>query len=518
MSTALLQLWGFDGRQAPSDLLERAARGEVSGVSLFRHFNVDSASQIRDLTSSLFEAAGRTDLLIAIDQEGGQLRAVAGSTPFAGNLALGAVDDTSLTTRVAAAIGEELRAVGVTVNYAPVADIMSQPDNPSLGVRSFGSDPDRVAAHVVAFVAGLRQASVLSVTKHFPGKGEASVDPHHGLPVLDVDLRQLDKRELVPFREAVLAESDAIMVGHYSLPELTGQADLPSSVSEKIVQGLLRDRLGFDGLVITDALDMKALAQGNSALIEALAAVRAGADLLLSTADYRRAVALHDGLDHSLNRGLLDSDRVQRSVARIQSARSRTQRDDIPPLATVGCADHHALADELAKRSITVVRNDAGLLPIHRDARVLSVMTRPLDLTPAETSSYDIPALGDELTHVFTNTTSLLLEHEPSANEIAAAVDKARDCDVVVVGTITANSEQLDLVRGLASVAPVVVAALRTPFDLLQFPEVDTYVCTYSVLRPSLAALAWALAGTPAPGRLPIAIGSLHDRGHAWNT
>lgn len=513
MNSSLLQLWGFDGREAPTDLLERANRGEVTGVSLFRHYNVDNASQIRDLTDSIYDAAGTRDLLIAIDQEGGQLRAVEGSTPFAGNLALGAVDDTGLTRRVAAAIGEELRAVGVTVNYAPVADVMSQPDNPSLGVRSFGSDPNKIGSHVSAFVEGLRDAAVLSVTKHFPGKGEASVDPHHGLPVLRLDSEQLASRELVPFRAAIDAGTDAIMVGHYALPLITGRDDLPASVSEIMIDGMLRSELGFEGVVITDALDMRALAQGGNAVIEALAAIRAGTDLLLSTADYERSVALDEGLGHALGRDILHAESVARSVERIAKLRQRTHRTEIPPVSTVGCDGHQQLAAELAQRSITIVRNDVGVLPISTDARLAAIMVRPLDLTPAETSSYDTPELAESLSQVFPQTKGMIVGHEPSSNEIAAAIDLARDADVVVVGTITATQAQADLVNALAEIAPVAAVALRTPFDLTTYPMISTYLCSYSVLRPSLDALSAVLAGETASGTLPVAIGDLHDRG-----
>ncbi|MCP3935747.1 MAG: glycoside hydrolase family 3 protein [Actinomycetia bacterium] len=512
-SVEALQLWGFEGREAPEDLLRRTMRGEVTGVSLFRHFNVDSPRQVRDLTDSLQEAAGGRELLIAIDQEGGQLRALAGSTPFAGNLALGAVDDVGLTRRVAAAIGTELRAVGVNVNYAPVADVITQPDNPSLGVRSFGGDPHLVARHVEASVQGLRDASVLSVVKHFPGKGEASVDPHHGLPVLDVDESRLNEVEFVPFAAALHAGVDGAMVGHYALPRITGLDDLPASLSSRIIGGLLRHGLGFDGLVITDALDMKALAQGGASLIEAVAALRAGTDLLLSTADYERSVGLDEGLRHAFGRGLLHADSIEASASRIQSALRRTHRTSIPQVDAVGSSSHLQLAAELARRSITLVR-DSGLLPLVPTTRIASIMVRPLDLTPADTSSGDEPALADALRTHFQATTELVVGYRPLPEEIAAAVEAAREADVVVVGTITATPEQAELVRAVAAERPVVTAALRTPFDLSSYPEVETHLCTYSVLRPSLDALASVLVGRRAEGTLPVAIGSLYRLGH----
>ncbi len=505
-------LWGFDGTDVPSLLVERMQAGLLSGITLFRYFNSLTKAVAAEVVAELGDTVDGLPLLIAVDQEAGQLRGVADTVPFAGNLALGAVDDVGLTEAVGDMIGRELRSVGITMNYSPVADVMSRPGNPSLGIRSFGSDPGRVADHTAALVRGLRRGGVLTVAKHFPGKGEAQSDPHHDLPVLDVDVVRLEAIDLPPFRAAVDAGVDAVMVGHYALPGLhDGREDLPASVSPAVVEGMLRRDLGFGGLAITDALDMGSLAQGAGSLIEAVGALRASVDLLLCAADIDRAEELSSGLRLAYSRGLLTPEAVAGGHARIQRARIALASLTVP---AHDAAEAVALADDLARRAVTLVRDEVGLIPVAGGSRVASIMVEPTDLTPAETSSHEPPGLAAALSRRFDVAHDVVVPPEPSGDDVERAVAAAADADVAVVGTITARKAQGDLVRAVQDVAPTITVALRTPFDLSLYPSSSTHVCTYGLLEPSLHALADALATGSAPGRLPCPIGELHPRGH----
>jgi beta-N-acetylhexosaminidase len=221
----------FEGFGVPAAVRERLERAPAAGVTLFRHGNVRSPGQVRELADAL-QAAARDRLLVAADQEGGQLIALGeGSTPFAGNMALGAVDDPGLTERVGRAIGTEARAMGVNVVYAPVLDVASNPLNPALGIRAFGDDPAHVARHGAAMVRGLQAAGVAATVKHFPGAGEAADDPHHGVATVSASRAILDTRELVPFRAAVAAGARMTMSAHVALPAVAGRADAPSTLS-----------------------------------------------------------------------------------------------------------------------------------------------------------------------------------------------------------------------------------------------------------------------------------------------
>ena len=489
---ALVAFAGTEVDQSTTDLLKQTW---VAGVTLFRSLNIETAAQTRKLTEDLQAAAGRT-LLIAADQEGGQLLgAGAETTPFAGNMALGAVGDTDLAQRVGQAIGRELRALGINLNYAPVADVASRPYNPSLGIRSFGEDPQLVSRLTAAMVRGLQGAGVAATLKHFPGKGEATVDPHYELPVLDLDLDRLERVEFAPFRAGIEAGAHLIMVGHYGIPAITGDRVTPASASREVMTGHIRETLGFGGLIVTDALDMGAFGG-----LSPESPLEAGADLLLFGPAQTGATVVSGGV----------------GTGRLGRLLEWLAKYPQPDLTVVGCQQHRELADELARRSITLVRNDAGVLPLKDPGRVLVVMPQPIDLTPADTSSFVEPGLAMAVRRYLPSANEIVVPAHPTSQEIDRVVEQARDHDLVIAGTIDANEDQTILMRRLiASGPPVVGVALRTPYDLAFFPELATYVCTYGIHPPSLEALADALFGMASfPGRLPVAIPGMYPIGH----
>jgi beta-N-acetylhexosaminidase len=282
----------FRGRTVPHWLRTRLAAAPVAGFTLFRPNNVRSPRQVRRLTAGLQAGARARDgddglpILIATDQEGGQLLALGATggtshdwTGFAGPMAIGATGDADLAERVGRAIGLELRAVGVNVNYAPVLDVATNPSNPALGIRSFGDDPAEVARLASAWLGGLQSAGVAGTGKHFPGKGEGSVDTHHALDVVNRTRDELDTGELVPFRAATEAGVRLVMSGHFAVPALTGSRALPSTLSREVMSGLLREELGFTGVSITDALDMGALPQDATQAIDVVTAPAASCEL-----------------------------------------------------------------------------------------------------------------------------------------------------------------------------------------------------------------------------------------------
>jgi beta-N-acetylhexosaminidase len=286
---------------------------------------------------------------------------------------------------------------------------------------------------------------------------------------------------------------------------------------------LLRDELGFDGVSITDALDMGALAQGASQAVDVLAALEAGVDLLLATADRVAQRRIESTMLRAADVQLLDPERSRGSVARVAALRRWVGGHEDPAIAVVGSAEHWALARELAARSLTLVRQAGSLLPLRLapEARVLAIMPAPRDLTPADTSSFVTPTLAAAVRAHHPHVEEVVTEHPPTSAEIASLRERAASYDLVIVGTISATmaSPQADLVRALASIGvPLVTVALRTPWDLAAYPEVHTHVCTYSILRESMDALAAALfgrtTGAAFPGRLPVRIADIAERGH----
>jgi beta-N-acetylhexosaminidase len=509
----------FEGTTLPGPMARRLRDRPAAGVTLFRHANVNDPGALRELTDNIQGLApAGLPFLVAIDQEGGQLAGLgAASTPFAGAMALGAAGDEDLGERVGAAIGRELRAAGVNVNYAPVCDLATNRANPALGVRAFGDDPVRVAGLIAAFVRGLAASGVAATLKHFPGMGEISADTHHGSVETVVDAELLRKRELTPFASGITAGAPMVMCGHAAVPALTGRADLPATLAAPIVTGLLRDELGFGGVAISDALNMRALAQGGTGrAIEAIAGLRAGLDLLLLTAGDESA-ALDDALVLAASRGFLPADGVATSLARIAALRRRLAAPPAgrePDTSVIGCAAHRALAEELARRSVTLVRDETNLLPLRLDpeAEIFAVMPQPADLTPADTSSTVAPGLADAIRRHHPRVTGHVVAQDPGGAEIARARDAASAADVIVIGTISASLQpsQVALVEALLALGrPTVTVALRTPWDADAYPAAGTHVCTYSVLEPSLAAFADAAFGqAPFPGHLPVRLGA----------
>jgi beta-N-acetylhexosaminidase len=302
-----------------------------------------------------------------------------------------------------------------------------------------------------------------------------------------------------------------VMSGHFASPALTGSRVVPATLARRVMDGVLREELGFDGVSITDALDMGALPQDAQA-VDVIAALRAGVDLLLATSKHPARRRIEAALIRAADLELIEPAALRRSAARIEALKRWIAGFSDPSLEVVGSAEHLALARELAERSLTLVRDD-GLLPLRLSPgdRVLAVMPRARDLTPADTSSYVEPGLAAALRGRHANVEEIVTGHPPTRAEIAAIRDRAARADVVVAGTIAAapGSPQAALVEALVETGvPLVTVALRTPWDLASYPAATTHVCTYSILPDSLEALAAALfgqaAGDPFPGRLPV--------------
>ncbi|MFE9647834.1 glycoside hydrolase family 3 protein [Streptomyces sp. NPDC006365] len=309
---------GFTGTSAPPWLLRRLGEG-LASVGLFGR-NIASPDQLASLTAQL--RAERDDVLVAIDEEGGdvtRLEVRTGSS-FPGNHALGAVDDVALTREVAAELGRRLAACGVNLNWAPSADINSDPGNPVIGVRSFGADASLVARHTAAYVGGLQSAGVAACAKHFPGHGDTAVDSHHALPRIDAELSVLQARELAPFRAAIEAGTRAVMTAHILVPAL--DPERPATLSPRILTGLLREEMGYDGLIVTDGMEMQAVAGTYGIERGSVLAIAAGADAICvggGLADDETVLRLRDALVAAVRSGELAEERLADAAARVRA-------------------------------------------------------------------------------------------------------------------------------------------------------------------------------------------------------
>jgi len=318
----------FPGLSAPRWMLDALGRG-LAGVTLFGQ-NISAPDQVSALTAMLRSAAPGDDPVIAIDEEGGDVTRVAyaDGSPYPGNAALGAVDDVALTQAVYRAIGADLAALGINFDLAPCADVLGTADSPAVGTRSFGADTGLVSRHTAAAVAGLQGACVAACTKHFPGHGRTGTDSHEAIATIEGGLADLRLVDLPPFEAAIRAGTLAIMPSHLRVPELTG--DLPATVSAAAITGLLRGELGFTGVIVSDALEMRATRDTFGIPGAAVLAVAAGTDLLClgrdgSEADY---LAVRDALVAAVRDGALDGERLEEAadrVARLRGGLARTR-------------------------------------------------------------------------------------------------------------------------------------------------------------------------------------------------
>ncbi|MFJ4923580.1 glycoside hydrolase family 3 protein [Streptomyces sp. NPDC088725] len=375
---------GFTGTTPPDWLLRRIGEG-LASVGLFGR-NVDSPEQLAALTARL--RAERDDILVAIDEESGDVTRleVKDGSSFPGNYALGAIDDTDLTREVAHELGRRLAACGVTLNWAPSADVNSDPANPVIGVRSFGAGPDLVARHTAAYVEGLQSAGVAACTKHFPGHGDTSVDSHLLMPRIDVDLDTVHARELLPFRAAIAAGSKSVMSAHILLPAL--DPDHPATLSPRILTGLLRGELGFDGLIVTDGMEMRAIASTYGIERGSVLALAAGADAICvggGLADEEIVLRLRDALVTAVRTGELPEERLADAAARVRALADWTRHGR-------GAAEPGAASQEG-----TAPGSAIGLLAARRAVRVTG-RGRPLTEAPyvATFSPEANIAVGDE--------------------------------------------------------------------------------------------------------------------------
>lgn len=513
----------FEGAEVSPFLERLIAECHVGGIVLFAVAgNIVDTAQVATLTEAAqaaATAAGSVPLLVALDQEGGLVvRIREGATVFPSNMAVGATGSTDMATAMASVTATELAALGVNVNLAPVVDVNSNPGNPVIGTRSFGSSADAVATLGAAMVTAYQQAGIAATAKHFPGHGDTDVDSHVGLPVVSHDRAHLDAIELPPFRAAIEANVDAIMTAHLEVPAIDPTAGMPATLSQAVLQGLLRQELGFAGVVVSDSLGMSALTASLTVPEAAAQAFQAGCDVLAFGADAGQGQEVqldaYDAVLALFTSGALPPSRLDESVRRILTLKARRgilDRQPVDPSAipeSVGTAEHRAVAASIADAAVTLVRNDQAILPLPAETPALvAVPTGVGDLAAA-------------MAPYFANIAASSFSLDPTAEEIVALADQAQAYGAIVVATAdtTRHPTQAELVAALQQPGLVVVS-LRTPYDLASFPTAPCYVAAYCDVPAALDAVARVLCGqlTPA-GHLPVEIPGLYPLGHGMTS
>lgn len=478
------------------------------------------------------QAISALPLLNTADFEAGVGFRISGATVFPRQMGVGAAGDEQLAYDAARITAIEARALGVHVDFSPLADVNNNPRNPVINTRSFGEQPDRVGKLTSAYVRGLHAGGMLATLKHFPGHGDTDVDSHLGLPIISQPRDRLDRVELPPFRAGIDSGADAVMTGHIELPALDSGDFSPASLSAPIVTGLLRAELKFDGLVYTDAMGMEAVSRKLSPGEAAVRAVKAGNDVILNSPDDAAAVA---AIKAAVEQGEIPATRLDQSVRRILRAKARldlhrtrfVSLDDVSKV--VGGRQHALVAQELSKRSMTLVKDDRNQVPLRapRESSVLylSVLDYPSGWRIAAPSRTMIP----ELKQHWPNLTAIELSDRSTAAEIDLVRSTASRYDAIVAGVFVraaSASGRMDLPAPLARLLsdlgrataqtpkPFVTVFFGNPYAVLSVPDLPAMLVTYDFYDLAEASAAHALTGdAPITGHLPIALPGMFDTG-----
>ena len=523
------------------DLSHHVRDNKVGGVIWFVSNVHDTAFLTRKL-----QAEAKIPLLVSADLEAGIGMRFLDTTFWPTAMAVAATGDPRFAAELGRITAREAKVLGVNHILAPVADVNVDPDNPVINARSFGEDPHEVARFVSAFIDGVQSEGLLATAKHFPGHGDTHVDSHRSLPVLEVDRARLEQIELVPFRAAVAAGVDSIMVGHLSVPvidstpapirdpdeaatenpygvphaEVTLSGTVPATLSERMIRGLLRDELGFKGLVVTDAMDMGGLVAHYDAGEAAVRAIEAGEDQILKSPNTDAAVA---AVREAVRSGRISEKRIDESVRRILDAKRRTSfevgsQDEIFRL--LDSREHREVSREIATRALTLLRDEPGVLPLKRESRVVI-----LSISDFDEVANPLPDLVRELSdRVAVKPQTFLLDSRSAMDEVQPVLDAAHAADIVLLamairarsgaGHIAVPDAALRAIEALPPHVKTIGVSFGSPYIIRGLPNLRTYICAYGIQPVMQTAAARALFGeAPITGRLPVTIPGMHARG-----
>jgi beta-N-acetylhexosaminidase len=495
------------------EILRLAEEGKV-GTLIFYGKDMPNPQSAAQLANE-FQRRSKVPLLIAADFEAGTGFIMPGGTKLPSNMAIGATGSAELAQKCGEVTAKEAKAVGVNWIFAPVVDVNINPENPIINIRSFGSDPDEVARLAVAWIGGCQSNGCLATAKHFPGHGDTSEDSHRVMPVVPHDLERMWRVELKPFQAAINAGVASIMTAHIHFPAIDPTPGLPATLSRKILTDLLRNQMGFRGLIVTDAMAMHAI-KHNFPMDEAVVmAVNAGADVIIAD----DAPSTYEALWRALQDGKLSMERVREAAKRILEAKEwcglNQQKfvDENKVAEIVGCPEHREVARSVAENSITVLK-DEGFLPLRPEAKIFAAVAESVRWTGEKPSD----ELASLLRETFPNAIVHLVSHEPTPNEISSIAQKLNEvqCEVALLcffpraeayrpESAQAGGGMLALAERLASKLPLVVASFGSPYPLAKFPFAKALLCAYSDCPASLSAGVRVLVGKlEAKGRLPV--------------
>jgi beta-N-acetylhexosaminidase len=516
---------GTDVAGINEEIAQAIRKYTPGGIILFEENTVD-ALQTRHLIEDFQGNSPRIPLFMAVDQEGGAVTRMKYATTMPGNMALGAAGDERLTYQVARTVGKELKVLGFNVDFAPVIDVNNNPANPIIGVRSFGSDPQWVTRMGLKFVKGLNDAGVVSAVKHFPGHGDTGVDSHIDLPTISHDMERLESIELKPYYAMIEHQVDMIMTAHITFPAIEEDPEIPATLSPKCLTGLLRERMGFQGVIITDALDMKAITKRYGQSQAAVMAIMAGADMLLMPREIDITIPY---VIDQVKRGIIPQARIDASVQRILALKLKrgilgpkkqnpAQTFTADAIRIVGSPANAGLEKKAAGKAVTLVRNTHETLPfrLNDGQRVIFFAPSSKGLETIESAiNAIIPGHSTDSRLI----TGFNYENQRSLTEEQKRAVTEGDYIILFTRTVTAKdmAPQSSFIAAYAAELVsyanaldkrMVAVAIRNPYDIQFIAEVKAYLAAYSDWDGGgvEASLRTIFGGINPAGKLPVAL------------
>lgn len=501
-----MMVYGFKGTKASEDALRLIDKYNVGGLVVFTH-NIEDQSQLSSMTRQLQNysvAKNKVPVFIAIDQEGGKVMRIKNfGTTLPGNMNIGATRSSELSFLAGKLTAVDLEMLGINVNFAPVIDVNTSKYNEVIGVRSFGSDPDMVAKLGSSYIRGIQSRRVSATAKHFPGHGDTSGDSHFEMPSLNKSYDQILATDLKPFRSAIRSGVDSIMTAHISVPSLD-PSGTPATLSKKIINGLLREQMKYQGLVVTDDMEMQAITKDGGISKAAINAVLAGCDIITVVWTDRAKDEAYISLLKAVKSGLISEERIDQSVKRIIKTKLKRGLFEETPdpkiedvRKIVGNKLHQQIAQLISERSITVVKNFKNIIPLSNSERI--VVVSPFAYLADELSSM---GLKNDLVKM-----RLKLKNSEVVNIVNKAVSKDKNTSAYLVAVLDqSQTEVANMIKKKTS-KPVIVASLDSPYMYSDVISADAYLCAYSFRLQALKALAEVLVGKFEPvGKLPVEV------------
>lgn len=505
--------FGFDGINPSNEIID-LIRNEKIGTIIYFTRNIKDTKQVWKLSRDL-QGYSDIPLFITADQEGGIVtRFTEGVTVSPSNMAMGATSSPKHTEAASKIIGEELRILGVNMNLAPCIDVNNNPNNPVIGVRSYGEDPRKVSQLGMAAVRGYRKVKIAPVVKHFPGHGNTETDSHLDMPVISYGMEHIENIELYPFKEAIKDDVECIMISHISFPALE-KSNIPATLSQSIVNGLLRQELNYKGVVMTDCMEMNAIANRYDIGEAVIMAIKAGNDIVLISHTYELQKEAINKVMKAVHEGILSEERIDQSVQRIMKLKekldlnsiSRSWEEDKEKLAKT---EHLEYMKKISEESITVVR-EKNFIPIKPEEKILVICPKTAIGTNVEETKDRNRTLSDILKEKHSKTYVEYININPTSEKIQVLKDIAQKFNkiIIIAYNATNNEGQKKLIKDINDKygEKAAVISMRNPYDIKIFPNIANYFVTYDMLDMTMESMTNFLIGNiEAQGELPVTI------------